>query len=79
MKLLIVACLFGLSACKLSDLIGGGSSAPKERYEWVNGPVVHPVTGKNCSVGYCKDEPVPEGKSGCHSIDVKNKGCPEKK
>jgi len=78
MKKLAVLCLFGLGACSWFQGKDDESEVPKERYVWVQGPVQHPVTGKMCSIGYCKDEPVPEGKSGCHSETYKDK-CPYKK
>jgi hypothetical protein len=53
----------------------GGATPPKTRYEWVQGPVKHPVTGKHCSAGYCKDRPLKEGDSGCNSSAV---ACPIK-
>jgi hypothetical protein len=56
----------------------GIPEAPKDRYTWINGPVKHPVTGKTCTVGYCQDEPVPAGKSGCHSETYRD-NCPFKK
>lgn len=71
MKKLFVLSLFGLGACSWFQGKEDEATPPVVRYEWVAGPIAHPVTGKMCSVGYCKDEPVPEGKSGCHSASTK--------
>ncbi len=70
MRNLLLISLFALGACswfKPKEDV----EIPVVPYEWVAGPIVHPITGKMCSVGYCKDEPVPAGKSGCHSADTK--------
>lgn len=64
------------------SIFGGGddvgTNPPKERLEFVPGPVVHPITGRTCNApgGYCIGEIPAEGKSGCHSSALK---CPLKK
>ena len=65
---LILVGIVTLSACGLF-----GEDKPKEpRYVWVPGPVVHPVTGRKCSAGYCKGRPLKDDSdSGCNSAPDK--------
>lgn len=65
-----------VGACSLFG--GGKDEQPRERLEFVPGPVVHPISGRMCNApgGYCIGEIPAEGKSGCHSSALK---CPLKK
>jgi hypothetical protein len=76
MNKILIGLTLTLGACSLFQ--GKEDEQSGERYVWVNGPIKHPVTGKTCTIGYCEGEPVPAGKSGCHSETYRDK-CPLKK